>query len=272
MGYRGGPSPQDVRLAEPADLEAVQVEPTEPAPQSLPFARAAGDLDNESEEHPDRTAEEEEGPRGGVEGRRTRDDLQGELFVCPVAEVPPTGPSLLACPAGKDSLATDACQEEPDMVAASEDECQVEEEARVEEEAQVEEIQEHEDGLRDQHPTVDISTDAFSPGSVREEELETSGEGMRGSSGTPPASPAPSVASCPTPPHAVARCIWRLELLIAAALCGDADPTPTPTAPTQPHGLLAWAPHRGMELLSELAGLEQQHQQGEPPGVCLCTL
>lgn len=35
MGYRGGPSPQDVRLAEPADLEAVQVEPTDHAPQSL---------------------------------------------------------------------------------------------------------------------------------------------------------------------------------------------------------------------------------------------
>ncbi|XP_023676333.2 BAH and coiled-coil domain-containing protein 1 [Paramormyrops kingsleyae] len=268
MGYRGGPSPQDVRLAEPADLEAVQVEPTEPGPQSLPFARAGQDLDNDREEHPDRTAEEEEGPRGGVEGRRTRDDLQGELFVCPVAEVPPTGPSLLACPAGKESLATDACQEEPDMVGASEDECQVEEaqaqaQAQVETqvEAQVEEIQEHEEGLWDQHPTVDISTDTFSPGSAREEELVTSGEGMRGSSGTPPASPAPSAASCPTPSHAVARCIWRLELLIAAALCGD--PTPTLTAPPQPHGLLAWAPHRGMELLSELAGLEQQHQQGE---------
>uniref|UniRef100_A0A3B5LPV1 BAH domain and coiled-coil containing 1a n=1 Tax=Xiphophorus couchianus TaxID=32473 RepID=A0A3B5LPV1_9TELE len=35
LGYRNGPSPQDVRLAQPADLEAVQAEPPEHAPQSL---------------------------------------------------------------------------------------------------------------------------------------------------------------------------------------------------------------------------------------------
>ncbi|KAL4612909.1 BAH and coiled-coil domain-containing protein 1 [Arapaima gigas] len=254
MGYRGGPSPHDVRLAEPADLEAVQAEPPDTAPQSLHFPEEGEEPEHKGVEIPIRTTEEESmeaEPQEDVEDVGTLggpSELEKEeLFVGPVTEVQPSD-GVLASGIETETLAEDlsaGCQKELGVVRTGDDEQHVEMEP--------ERMEESPHGV---HVEQDCSTDILSPGTTCKEnpgtmlpeEIQTE----------MPSSPPPSPAPCSAP--AVARCIWSLELLIAAALCGDVHPDPTPVALPPPFSAPACTGHRGMELLSELASLELRHQ------------
>ena len=83
---------------------------------------------------------------------------------------------------------------------------------------------------------------------------------------------APAAAAGPPTPAAVSAlgqqypgsCIWSLELLIAAALCATRDannPFPGAEVAAAAAPSAACHPHRGMELLSELAELDMQQQR-----------
>lgn len=266
MGYRSGPSPQDVRLAEPADLEAVQVEPAEPAPQPIP------DLTEDCEQEAglrvlpeQQEAEQEEEARGVESGGVV--EAGGLTSCCAQSELEQEEEELFACPATEGGVLQDTpCPTPPAVVVTQGDDPSVTCGNEVEEDLveQVEAtVEKPEDGavLEPDDP----ADDARSPEAATDEEQ---GRGVAGEDQTPP-TPSPCPALLP-PPFSC----WSLELLIAATLCADRDaPPPAPTAPSPPCDAPFWPTHHGMELLSELAELERpQHCNGASQGerhVCI---
>lgn len=289
MGYRSGPSPQDVRLAEPADLEAVQVEPAEHVPQSLsslgeelscqgvvrslPEPLPSKELEQEEEESVvESVLEQREEVEGAavtaanyVPGEK-EDEEQGaaeeEVLVCPPAESP-------VCEAASCPVPLSA--EEPERPGAvitleeEEDDEVAGEEGQVERAPKVNMPCEQTPEL----PAV-IELDPASPAApepqspapegAQDNKSETAqGDASVDFSCPSPASPGQAAAAVPHKPHV--PCYWSLELLIAAAFCTDVPPFPlfplsAPSViPSQPN------PHQGMELLSELADLELQQQK-----------
>lgn len=290
MGYRSGPSPQDVRLTEPADLESVQVEPAEHAPESLsslgeeldcqvvvrplPGPRPSEEVQNAEEERVvDRVLEQRE--EEDVAAVRTSNYVPGEkeveeqgpaeeeVQVCPSAKSPVCEAALCPMP-----LSTEE-PERPEVVVTFEDD-----DAAVIEEGQVNRTREKEPEL----PTIieldPASPEAPGPQSSAIEGAEDSDQEQK-SKMTPddttldfvslsPASviaPSPNQEPVAAPTKPLVPCYWSLELLIAAAFCTDVPPFPlyphsTPSVvPSKPN------PHHGMELLSELADLELQQQK-----------
>ncbi|KAK5884946.1 hypothetical protein CesoFtcFv8_018709 [Champsocephalus esox] len=290
MGYRSGPSPQDVRLTETAVLESVQVEPAEHAPESLSslgeeldcqvvVRPLPGPLPSEEVQN----AEEERVVDGVLEQRQEEDvaavrtsnyvpgekevEEQGpaeeEVQVCPPAKIPVCEAALCPMP-----LSTEE-PERPEVVVTFEDD-----DTAVIEEGQVNRTREKEPEL----PTI-IELDPASPAapgpqSSAIEGAEDSDQEQK-SKMTPddttldfvslsPASviaPSPNQEPVAAPTKPLVPCYWSLELLIAAAFCTDVPPFPlyphsTPSVvPSKPN------PHHGMELLSELADLELQQQK-----------
>ncbi|KAL6102979.1 bahcc1 [Pungitius sinensis] len=304
IGYRSGSSPQDVRLAEPADLEAVQVEPAEHAPQSLsslgegldcqavvrplPEPLPSEELQKEAEERVvERVVEQrEEAEVTAVTAARyvpgeTEVGEQGpaeeEEMVCPPAKGPVC--EAASCPA---LLSTEEL-ERPEAVITLEEEAddEAEVDSQLEHAQKVNTPGEQEPEL----PTI-IELDPASPetpeppppsleetkGSEQRHEKETSSEDASVDIVCLPTSASaagPSRATLAVPHKPLVPCYWSLELLIAAAFCTDVPPFPLfplgapPAAPSQPR------PHRGMELLSELADLELQqlkHNCGKSQG------
>lgn len=298
MGYRSGPSPHDVRLAEPADMEAVQVEPAEHAPQSL--SNLGEELDCQAvvrplpEQLPPEQVEQEEEERvvervleqreevevaavtaaNYVPGEKAVEEqgpAEEEVLVCPPAESPVC--EAASCPV---PLSTEE-PERPEAVITLEEE---EDDEAVGEESQVEHAQkvnmpgEQEPEL----PTI-IELDPASPAAP--ESQSPALEGARDSKQqheketTPddasvdfmclsPASasaPSPSQATVAVPHKPLVPCYWSLELLIAAAFCTDVPPFPLFPLSTPSVALTQPNPHQGMELLSELADLELQQQK-----------
>ena len=294
MGYRSGPSPQDVRLAEPADLEAVQVEPAEHAPESL--SRLGEELDCQAVVRPlsepipaEEVEQEEEGTvvervleqreeaevaANYVPGKEEAEEqrpAEEEVLVCPPAESPVC--EAASCPV---PLSTEE-SERPEAVITLEEE---DDDGAVGEGAQVELAQkvnvpgEQEPEL----PTI-IELDPASPAAAepqspapdgakdseqqRENEMTTDDASVEFVCLSPASasSPSPSQATVAVPQKPLVPCYWSLELLIAAAFCTDVPPFPlypfsTPSvAPSHPN------PHQGMELLSELADLELQQRK-----------
>lgn len=294
MGYRSGPSPQDVRLAEPADLEAVQVEPAEHAPQSLsslgeelecqavvrplPEPLPPEEVEQEQEERVvDRVLEQREEVEvaanyvPGEEAAEEQGPAEEEVLVCPPAESPVC--EAASCPVPLSTVEP----ERPEAVITLDEE---EDDEAMGEGSQVELAQkvnvpgEQEPEL----PTI-IELDPASPAAP--EPQSPAPEGAKDSeqqrknqmpaddalldfvclSPTSASSPSPSQATVAVPHKPLVPCYWSLELLIAAAFCTDVPPFPlfpfsTPSvAPSQPN------PHQGMELLSELADLELQQRK-----------
>ncbi|KAG7460194.1 hypothetical protein MATL_G00218950 [Megalops atlanticus] len=206
MGYRSGPSPQDVRLAEPAELEAVQAEPIEPAPQPLP-----GITEEECEggaglraiaEQQEEEQAVEAGPGGGVEGGGiTSCCAQSELEREPEEE-------LFACPSGEGVALEDTpCHITPDVELAQADAPSVTcgEEPQEGAEGQVEPaLEEGEEGA-DLGPNCPAGVCSPETAGGVEQERETPSEGQplpaSAHAHAPPPAPPPSPpAPPPSPP------------------------------------------------------------------------
>lgn len=307
MGYRSGPSPQDVRLAEPADLEAVQVEPTEHAPQSL--SSLGEELDCQAmvrplpEPLPPKEVEQEDEERVVERVLEPREDVEVAAATAAnyvpgeneVKEQGPTEEEVLVCPPAESPVCEAAScpvplsTEEPERPAAVITLEEEEDDEAVGEESQVEHAQKvNMPGEQDTELPAIIELDPASPmpQSLALEEAKDSKQQHKNEM-TPadvsvdfaclsPASTSarsPSQATVAIPHTPLVPCYWSLELLIAAAFCTDVPPFPlfplsTPSVvPSQPN------PHQGMELLSELADLELQQQKrtcGKSQGEGFC--
>ncbi|XP_041736699.2 BAH and coiled-coil domain-containing protein 1 [Coregonus clupeaformis] len=267
MGNKAGPSPEEARLAEHADLE---VEPAEPCPKLRPHtARIVEDEEAETEkkENGCTVVEREQGGLK-VEGQSLSEPpLFGvktpEMVPCPAqvstsasAPSPATLPAPAPVSASEDaqkgevsvgSLAQPAGLKDPQPAKEKkEGEKKEEEEEKEREKGEEEKVEEKEEGRRSQS---EASVELLS---------------------SPQTSPAPAPAPAPTPaPYSTLSddpCIWSLELLIAAALCATRDaryppihPSNTPLSAPRP------LPHRGMEILGELAelGILQRNREKE---------
>lgn len=295
-GYRSGPSPQDVQLAEPADLEAVQVEPAEQAPQALsslgeeldcqavvrplPEPLPSEELEKEEEKRVvERVLEQREEVEVAamtaanyVPGEREAEEqgpAEEEVMVCPPAKSPVCEAASCPVPLSTEEL------ERPEAVITLEEEADDEAaESQLERAQKVNMPAEQESEL----PAI-IELDPPSPEAPepRPSSLEEAkdGEQQHKSAMNPddasvdcvrlsPAStsaPSSNQATVAVPHKPLVPCYWSLELLIAAAFCTDVPPFPL-----FPHGTPSVAssqpnPYQGMELLSELADLELQQQK-----------
>lgn len=295
IGYRSGPSPQDVQLAEPADLEAVQIEPAEHAPQSLsslgevldcqavvrplPESLSPKEVEQEEETAADRVLEQGVGVEvsavttakyvPGEEEVEEQGPAEEEVLVCPPAESPVC--ETASCPV---PISTDKAERPSAVITLEEDDEVVDEARQVEHAQKVNMSREQEAEL----PTV-IELDPASPGANEQQSPDPEGakdsEEQQHKSMVIPddasvdfvclspgsaSTPSPSQETVVMPHKSLVPCYWSLELLIAAAFCTDVPPFPlfsfsTPTVSPFPSNS-----HQGMELLSELADLEL-HQQ-----------
>lgn len=270
LGYRGGPSPQDVPLAEPAELEAIPVEPVEHAPAPLssigegPECHAIVRPISESQLPVEEKNEEDlaqEQARGVLEQSRETDPVgccvpveheqaQGEaaMLICHPDE--PSACEAAPCPVGwleepvhKDSSIV--CQEEGGL---------------LEQDSVVSELTPHA-APAPEYPCVPVNSADLQPSTPAElvaEETEKEAE----EEDCVQILSAPSSPISATPfPQPIVPSYWSLELLIAAAFCGDCPP-PSPPASTVSQGCAGpfYASTYGMELLSELADLERQQE------------
>lgn len=293
MGYRSGPSPQDVRLAEPADLEAVQVEPAEHPPQSLtslgqelncsvvvrPLPESLNEVEQEEDETvvervldqrkevevaavaaPNYIPVEEE----AQEQRPTEEDV----LVCPPTESPVC--DAASCPVPLSAV-------EPDRPEANinleEDDEAMGGESQVEHPLKVNMPGEQElvlPAIIELDPASPAASESQSPSPEGAQDNKQQQENQIVSddpsvdfvclSPASAAPPSPSEATAAVPNKPLVPCYWSLELLIAAAFCTDVPPFPlfpfssASVAPQQ------YSPHHGIHLLSELADLELQQQ------------
>ncbi|XP_041828002.1 BAH and coiled-coil domain-containing protein 1 isoform X3 [Melanotaenia boesemani] len=288
MGYRSGPSTQDVRLAEPADLEAVQ--PAGHAPHSL--ASLGEELDcqvvvmplpetlplkevvpEEEERVVERVLEQREEAEvvavtaaNYVPSEQEADEqgsAEEDVLVCPPTESPVC--KTASCPV---PLST----EEPDRPAVitleeEEDDKAVCGENQVAHDQKVNMPGEQEPempAIIELDPTSPAPAEPQCPPLVGAKDSEQQHENKM----TPDDASVDFAFACSSGEETVAvpqkplvPCYWSLELLIAAAFCTDVPPFPlfpysTPSAtPSQ------CTPNQGMELLSELADLELQQQK-----------
>lgn len=296
MGFRSGPSPQDVQLAEQADLEAVQVEPTEHAPQSLsslgeeldcqatvkplPEPLLPKEVQQEEEERVvERVLERREDVEvaavtaanyvSGEKEVKEQGPTEEEVLVCPPAESPVC--EAASCPV---PLSTEE-PERPGAVITLEEE---EDDEAVGEESQVEYAQKvNVHGEQDTELPAVIELDPASPASPKPqspalEEARDSTQQPKNEmtpadvdlvclspATTSPWGPSQATVAVPHTPHV--PCYWSLELLIAAAFCTDVPPFPLFSLSTPSVVPSQPSPHHGMELLSELANLELQQQK-----------
>ncbi|CAB1338328.1 unnamed protein product [Coregonus sp. 'balchen'] len=291
MGYKAGPSPEEARLAEHADLE---VEPAEPCPKPRPHTV------NILEDEEVKTEKKENGCKV-VEREREGAEVEGQA----VSEPPLFGsgvktPEMVSCPAQvSTSASSPVTLPAPSLapVSASEDAQKGEVSVgslaqpaglKDPQPAQAKKDEEKEESsaeLKNNHLpdcTFSLPLELTGHGEKEErekgEEVEEKKEEEGGRMSTSEASvellsrPWPSPA--PTPTAAAAStltlsddpCIWSLELLIAAALCATRDARYPPVPPSNtPLPAPCPLPHRGMEILGELAelGILQRNREKE---------
>lgn len=297
MGYRGGPSPQDVRLAEPADLEAVQVEPTEHAPQSLSSLEEELDCQATVRPLPEPlpSKEMEQGVEERVAERvvELREDVEVAAVTAAnyvsgekeVREQGPTEEEVLVCPPAESPVCEAAScpvplsTEEPEKPAAvitleeEEDDEAMGEESQVEHAQKVTVPGEQDTDLPaiiELDPTSPASPKIQSPGLAEAKDTKQHNNQMtRADASVDFACLSPASTSACSPSQTTAAishtplvpCYWSLELLIAAAFCTDVPPFPLLSISTPSVVPSQPNPHQGMELLSELADLELQQQK-----------
>lgn len=298
MGYRSCTSPHDVRLAEPADLEAVQAEPAENAPQPLSSLGAELEcqamvrpLPHQEVEEEEEGQKEEEVQREEVEAREAagscgppdqehREEQEEEVSVCPPAEsrVCDTASCPIPIPLSEEENHRD------DPTSTLEEQ---EEEKCKGERGQQQEVA----GEQEEQDSTIIDLDPPCPAQPHQEahteEEEEGGEEESTpnddnhsvelvclSPSSPSLCPSQSIITLSTPLKPIVPSYWSLELLIAAAFCADVPPFPMLASSTlQPQACDTHPcpshPHHGMELLSELADLELQqhrHNTGDSQG------
>uniref|UniRef100_A0A4W5LXU5 Uncharacterized protein n=1 Tax=Hucho hucho TaxID=62062 RepID=A0A4W5LXU5_9TELE len=305
MGYRSGPSPHDVRLAEPADPESVQAEPAENAPQPLSSLGAGLEcqavvrpLPQQEVEEEEEVQKEEEVQREEVEARvaagscgppdqEHREEQEEDVSVCPPAESRVCETASCPIPIPLSEEENHRADPTSTLEEQEEEKCQVERRQQQEVAGEQEEPE--------QGSTI-IDLDPPCPAQPHqeahtEEEEEEGGEEEQEEESTPnddnhsvelvclsPSSPSPcpgqSIITFSTSLKPIVPSYWSLELLIAAAFCTDVPPFPMLASSTlQPQACDTHPcpshPHHGMELLSELADLELQqhrHNTGDSQG------
>ncbi|XP_033826294.1 BAH and coiled-coil domain-containing protein 1 isoform X2 [Periophthalmus magnuspinnatus] len=289
IGYRNVPSSEDVQLAEPADLAAVQVEPVNRAPQSLtslgeglecqalvrplqedlspqkPMQEVDEDVAEvlrEREKVAEVTALYVAAEKELTEQRHGDD----EVLLCPPATSPVC--EVASCPI---PLSTEDNERPQAVITLDEEEGdEPAEESQVELAQKVNMPEEPHIGLASTSVPSPCSAALQASEALSTANAEDDEPGMESEAAPDACEEAPSPASALSPqsthieviPHKpLVPCYWSLELLIAAAFCTDVPPFPlfpfsAPTAsPSEPKA------HAGMELLSELADLELQQQR-----------
>lgn len=282
MGYRNGPTTQDVQLAEPADLEAVQTEPVEHSPPAL------SSLGEGLECHAMvRPLQEPQEPTTEVDATSLVVEQPEGVFV--EGEDVETVMAMGCCEPAEDNQEKEhteiicmpaevsGCEVGQVPTLSSEEVIHQEEPIVTFEEEVGEHIppQESEDTdtLKDQRPPVpqpcvsDCSLNQL-PNTTAQAEVVVVAEEDQEKNCVKVLSPTMNTCS-----QSLTTSYWSLELLIAAAFCGDCPP-PSPPSSYQSQrycGPLNSTCH-GMELLSELADLELQryHQScGKTQGMLL---
>ncbi|XP_050958308.1 BAH and coiled-coil domain-containing protein 1 isoform X1 [Labeo rohita] len=268
MGYRNGPTTQDVQLAEPADLEAVQTEPVEHSPPAL------SSLGEGLECHAMvRPLQEPQEPTTEVDATSLVVEQPEGVFV--EGEDVETVMAMGCCEPAEDNQEKEhteiicmpaevsGCEVGQVPTLSSEEVIHQEEPIVTFEEEVGEHIppQESEDTdtLKDQRPPVpqpcvsDCSLNQL-PNTTAQAEVVVVAEEDQEKNCVKVLSPTMNTCS-----QSLTTSYWSLELLIAAAFCGDCPP-PSPPSSYQSQrycGPLNSTCH-GMELLSELADLELQ--------------
>lgn len=270
MGYRNGPTTQDEQLAEPADLEAVQVEPVEHAPPALSGlgdgleCHAMVRLHEPQDSTVDKDAaslienQPEFAQGGDVEGLVTmgccepveakQNGEQAELHLCTTVEasIMEVGEGLI--------LSSEEKIHQNDMTVTFEEPVDKYVPTKVRENTETLEDQ----GVEE--PCVSDCSPNQLPDTNNRSDIAITGEEKHQNSCAKVASPAALPDACS---QSLVSSYWSLELLIAAAFCGDCPP-PSPPSSFSYHKCNAPlnSSCHGMELLSELADLElQQYQQ-----------
>lgn len=248
MGYKGGPSPQEVQLAEHADLEAEQAEPAEPAPQPHPLSpkeeepvchTGVGSPTRMSQEVKD-VAEEREVTDSQVDEGQV-DATLSQTSLCPVT----------------DSTVADSHSDRTTMIPNSQT-------SEMESPAPAEDNKKPDEELQD---PIQISVTTTQDSKSVEPTEHDPERVAKDECASPTDSPSPAFSPCPVPSalgnQYPGSCIWSLELLIAAALCATRDARMTAPVPVSGNAV---APNYGIELLSELAELERSQQQSNNNG------
>lgn len=248
MGYKGGPSPQEVQLAEHADLEAEQAEPAEPAPRPHPLSpKGEEPVCHTGVSSPIRISKEiedveEEGGLIENDGQVDKGQVDATLSQTSLC---PTTDSSVADPFS-DKATTKANSQTCGIVSSAED-----------------------NNERDKDVQVPIIVPLITTQNLQSVEPTKHDLDRTAEDGcTPPTdSSTPPFSPCPVPSDLgnqyPGSCIWSLELLIAAALCATRDARMATPVPVSGNPV---APNYGIELLSELAELEQSQQQRNNTG------
>uniref|UniRef100_A0A8C1K6T2 BAH domain and coiled-coil containing 1a n=1 Tax=Cyprinus carpio TaxID=7962 RepID=A0A8C1K6T2_CYPCA len=266
MGYRN----QDVQLAEPADLEAVQTEPVEHPPPALSNLReglechsmvrplrepqeAAMDVDATSlvEEQPEVVFVQGEDVEtvmamGCCESIEDNQEKEHAEIICTPAEVS-------GCEVGQvTTLSSEEVIHQEEPIVTFEEE--VGEDIPPQESEDI-------DTLKDPIPIPQtfVSDSSLNqlPNTTAQADVAVVAEEDEKKNCVKIASP--TMNSCS---QGLTTSYWSLELLIAASFCGDCPP-PSPPSPYQIQRYCGPpnSTYHGMELLSELADLELQRYQ-----------
>ncbi|KPP68757.1 BAH and coiled-coil domain-containing protein 1-like, partial [Scleropages formosus] len=265
MGYRSGPSPQDVQLAEPADLEAAQAEPSQRAPSLLPALGKKHECSPAGRTFPEQqqNAEEEVGTTmedGVLDNHVAPEQEQEEVYrSCCLEERLAHEATSTSEDAQRDGIPVsnpkEVEEEDNEEIPMVNEEVQEEGMAKWKEEVT------HADQSLEQ-PTCSQS----------EEAIPCEAAGPKKSCDEDLSSPVPTAAisavPCPasTSPQAPILSCWSLELLIAATLCASGNMPP----PNRSSQVLPCHSNHGMELLSELAELELRQRQWDSGGSSSC--
>ncbi|XP_038133352.1 BAH and coiled-coil domain-containing protein 1 isoform X1 [Cyprinodon tularosa] len=294
LGYRNGASPQNVRLAEAAHLEAVQTEPDANGPQTLsslgeeldcqvPVMSLAEPLPlkevepGEEESVNERTLELREEVDVTVmtsanympeeEGANVADSAEADVVTAPPAVSSESEMASCPCPltteqpTGPEAVIT--------LVEEDDDE-------PVGEESQV--VHDQKVNLKAEQETVlpaIIELDPASPAAIESsctepavaKEIEHENKMTPEDASVECLCPSPASGSAcseetvTVPQKPYVPCYWSLELLIAAAFCTDVPPFPLYSHSTPSTVPSKSIPNQGMELLSELADLELQQMK-----------
>lgn len=250
MGYKGGPSPQEVQLAEHADLEAEQAEPAEPAPRPHPLSpKGEEPVCHTGVGSPIRISKEIEDVE--EEGGVIEEDGQVDE-----GQVDATLSQTSLCPTSDTSVA-EPFSDKATAIPNSQT-CGIVSPAPAEEN--------NERDMDLQVPMIAPLTTTQNLQSVEPTKHDLDRTVEDGC--TPPTnSSTPPLSPCPVPSDLgnqyPGSCIWSLELLIAAALCATRDARMAMSVPVSGNAV---APNYGIELLSELAELEQSQQQRNNTG------
>lgn len=270
VGYRNGPTSQDIQLAEPADLEAVQIKPVKHAPPALSGlgesleCHAVVRLQEPQVSTVEKDAaslienQSEIAQAGDVEGiigmgccepvEAKQNEEQAELHLCTTVEAS-------ICEVEQGLMLSSEEKIDPNDMTSEED---VDKDVPTKVRENTETLTDQGTPLVEETCVPDCSPNRL-PDTNNQSDTAVTGEVKHQNNCV-------NVASSSLPDacsRSLVSSYWSLELLIAAAFCGDCPP-PSPPSSFSDHkcSALLNPSNHGMELLSELADLElQQYQQ-----------